>query len=164
MTENETKQTKTKSQSASYEDSEFQELLRGKTFKTYWYLLLHKEGGVREIQRNLGFSSPNIVSHHLRKLVDADIVWQNPENGKYEVKREVKTGVLSLYVRVGRHFIPRNVFVFTSFLLLTVLYILFVILTRGSIVFGDFLFFGVSLLGLGFLGMETWKIWRLKPL
>jgi predicted DNA-binding transcriptional regulator len=49
--------------------------LRGKTLLVYWYLLKHGSPiGVRHIQRELGFSSPSIVSHHLEKLMDLGLV------------------------------------------------------------------------------------------
>lgn len=43
--------------------------LKGKTLLVYWYLLKHGSSplGVRHIQRELGFSSPSIASHHLEK-------------------------------------------------------------------------------------------------
>ncbi|MHA2364841.1 MAG: winged helix-turn-helix domain-containing protein [Candidatus Hodarchaeales archaeon] len=141
-----------------------QELLKGKTFKIYWYLLTHGETGIRELQRNLDFSSTNLVSHHLKKLIDANLVKQNPDHGKYEIKQEIKTGVLSLYTRVGRYLIPQNMFLFAFFLTMTVCYIVFLILSRGKIIPEDTFFLLITLIGMSFFLRQTLKIWRLKPL
>ncbi|MHA2232989.1 MAG: winged helix-turn-helix domain-containing protein [Candidatus Hodarchaeales archaeon] len=144
-------------------DLELQDILRGKTFKVYWYLLAHGEVGPRELQRKLGFSSPNIAVHHLRKLVNADLVYQNPVHNKYEIKREVRTGVLSLYTRLGRYMIPQNLFLLTFFASITLCYVLLVMLPRGTIIPEDILFLIVSVVGMAFFSQQTQKIWRLRP-
>ncbi|MHA2334734.1 MAG: ArsR family transcriptional regulator [Candidatus Hodarchaeales archaeon] len=146
------------------EDPDFHELLRGKTFRIYWYLLLQGETGIRELQRELEYSSPNVAAHHLRKLVDAGLVWQNPAHGKYEVKREVKTGVMSLYTRIGSRLIPQNAFLIAFFFTITLCYLLFILIPRGSIMPEDGFFLTTALLGIFFFIRQTSKIWRLKPL
>ena len=43
--------------------------LRGKTLKVYLYILRQgKAVGVREVQRELGLSSPSVAFHHIEKL------------------------------------------------------------------------------------------------
>ncbi|MFX0210414.1 MAG: winged helix-turn-helix domain-containing protein, partial [Candidatus Hodarchaeota archaeon] len=57
--------------------------LQGKTLRIYSYLLTHSEAGIRELQRNLGLSSSNVVTHHIKKLKEQGLVTQNSENNKY---------------------------------------------------------------------------------
>ncbi|MEM2744437.1 MAG: ArsR family transcriptional regulator [Nitrososphaerota archaeon] len=95
--------------------------LRGKTLLVYWYLLKHGNSpvGVRHIQRELGFSSPSIVSHHLEKLIDLGLVKRN-ERGEYIPIEEVKIGIFKEFIRIGRLIFPRYIFyavLFTTMLL-----------------------------------------------
>lgn len=146
------------------ENIDYQEILKGKTFKIYCYLLISGQAGIREIQRELGFSSPNIVTHHLKKLLENNLVHQNTAHGKYEVKREIKTGVMSLYTRFGRFLIPQNAFLLAFFLTMTISYILFIIVPRGSLIPADGFFMTLSLAGIIFFIFQMEKIWRMKPL
>jgi predicted DNA-binding transcriptional regulator len=44
--------------------------LKGKTLKVYMYMVKKKEPvGIREVQRDLGFSSPSVANYHIDKLV-----------------------------------------------------------------------------------------------
>ncbi|MFQ5979131.1 MAG: ArsR family transcriptional regulator [Candidatus Heimdallarchaeota archaeon] len=148
---------------AGLNDLELQDILRGKTFQVYWYLLSQGEAGPRELQRKLGFSSPNISVHHLRKLVNADLVSQNPVHNKYEIKREVRTGVLSLYTRLGRYLIPQNLFLLTFYSSITLCYLFLIMFPRGTIIPEDILFLIVAVIGMAFFIQQTQKIWRLRP-
>ena len=45
--------------------------LKGKTLQVYLYMIKKKEPvGVREVQRDLGFSSPSVANYHIDKLVE----------------------------------------------------------------------------------------------
>jgi len=98
--------------------------LRGKTLQVY--LLLLKKGkplGVREVQRELRFSSPSIAHHHLEKLKDMKIVVKD-EFGRYSVSEKVDVGVLKMFIIVGGRFLPRFLFYAVFFTSLTLLYVL----------------------------------------
>ncbi|MCS7126189.1 MAG: hypothetical protein NZ929_04680 [Aigarchaeota archaeon] len=98
--------------------------LRGKTLRVY--LLLLRKGkplGVREVQRELGFSSPSIAHHHLEKLRDMKIV-DKDEQGRYAVSEKVDVGVLKMFIVVGGRFFPRFFFYAVFFTSLTLLYII----------------------------------------
>ncbi|MEN2974505.1 MAG: hypothetical protein ABDH32_02870 [Candidatus Caldarchaeales archaeon] len=98
--------------------------LRGKTLRVY--LLLLKKGkplGVREVQRELGFSSPSIAHHHLEKLKDMKIVVKD-ELGRYSASEKVDVGILKMFIIVGGRFFPRFFFYAVFFTSLTLLYIL----------------------------------------
>lgn len=136
-------------------------LLKGKTLKIYWYLLT-KECGIREIQRDLNFTSPSIVSYHITKLVDSGLV--SKENDKYRVIDTVKTGIVGLYVKFGRIMIPRMLF-YISFLVVGLLLYINLIFSRSTIYFysEDILFLVFIFGSILFFIFETLKIRSIKP-
>ncbi|MFX1507140.1 MAG: winged helix-turn-helix domain-containing protein [Promethearchaeota archaeon] len=138
--------------------------LQGKILRIYSYLLTHSEAGIRELQRNLGFSSSNVVTHHIKKLKEQGLVTQNSENNKYTVVKEVRIGVLSLYTRFGRYLIPKNLFLLTFFCSMTLMYIVLIIIPNGLLTNGDLFFLSTSFVGVIFLLKSSYDIWRLKPI
>ena len=81
--------------------------LRGKTLKVYLYVLkLGKPFGVREVQRELGFSSPSVAFHHIEKLTRLGIVEQDGM-GNYVLAKKVDPGILQAFVNVGKFSLPR---------------------------------------------------------
>ena len=133
--------------------------LKGNTLRAYWALLSSEEGvvGVRELQRELGFSSPALAAYHLNKLVDFDLAVN--DRGDYRLVREVKVGVLKQYIKLGSFLFPRYVLyasMFTTFFLY--------VLVR----FDEVSFYSVYALVVSFLAtmvswFETMKIWQQKP-
>ena len=93
----------------SVEDDEILSKLNGNTLRVYWAVLSKEDGiiGVRELQRQLGFSSPALAAYHLNKLVDFELVVN--ERGDYRLVREVKVGVLKQYIKLGSVLFPRYV-------------------------------------------------------
>jgi len=83
-------------------EAEIESQLKGKTLLVYWFLLKSHESpvGVREIQRELGFSSPSVSAHHLNKLHSLGLV-EKTIQGEYILAREVKVGVLRFFTRFG---------------------------------------------------------------
>src|SRR5438132_11296128 len=79
--------------------------IRGKTLKVYAHLLRVDSSGVREIQRDLGFSSPSIALHHLEKLERLGVVGQ-ANLGRYFIARKVDVGVLSAFTSISRLTLP----------------------------------------------------------
>ena len=138
--------------------------LQGKTLKIYSYLLTRSEAGIRELQRNLGLSSSNVVTHHIKKLKEQGLVTQNSENNKYMVVKEVRIGVLSLYTRFGRYLIPKNLFLVTFFCSMTFMYVLLIIIPNGLLTHGDLFFLSSTIIGIIFLLKSSYDIWRLKPI
>jgi len=92
------------------EDAVIESELKGKTLLVYMHLLKNPSEavGVREIQRELGFSSPSVSSYHLTKLQDLGLI----ENvyGDYKLVKEVKVGVLRQFVTLGGVMLPRYLF------------------------------------------------------
>jgi DNA-binding transcriptional ArsR family regulator len=138
--------------------------LQGKTLRIYSYLLTHSEAGIRELQRNLRLSSSNVVTHHVKKLIEQGLIEQNSENNKYTVVKEVRVGVLSLYSRFGRYLIPKNLFLLTFFCCMTLMYIALIIIPNGILTHGDLFFLSSTIVGVIFLLKSSYDIWRLKPI
>ncbi|MDG6925827.1 MAG: hypothetical protein JRN09_04690 [Nitrososphaerota archaeon] len=98
--------------------------LRGKTLKVYLYMLRQgKPVGIREVQRELGFSSPSIAFHHMEKLTRLGVVEQD-SMGNYVVAKKVDPGIMQAFVSVGRFSLPRMGFYAAFFSVITAAYIL----------------------------------------
>ena len=141
------------------------ELLQGKTLQVYWYLLTHDTATIREIQRALEFASPGTVSYQLDKLVSAGVISKDPDLDKYQIKKEVKSGILGFYVRVGYRMIPRFSFYLLIFLF-GLLCCVFAALERGDAFITDpFNLFILLILIFGIFAFifESIRIWRLNP-
>jgi len=98
--------------------------LDGKTLRVYKYMVLHgRPVGVRELQRELGLSSPSVAFYHLGKLERLGLVEKTADN-KYVVKKLVKTDTLDFIVKLGRLAIPRYAFYTAFFAGLAALYLI----------------------------------------
>ncbi len=133
--------------------------LQGNTLRVYWLLLKSTDNSVgpRDIQRKLGFSSPNLAVYHLDKLVDLGLA--EKISGEYHLARTVDVGVLKQFTKIGNMIIPRHIFYASMW---TTLLVFFLILLRNINFYSLFaLIFGF--LGAGILWFETWRNWRSKP-
>ncbi len=133
--------------------------LKGNTLRTYFALLSSEKGvmGVRELQRKLGFSSPALASYHLRKLEELGLVIE--DRGDYRLVKEVRVGVLTQFIKLGTHMLPRYVLYAAFFSTLLVYYLLQLRELQFYSIFG--LIFGV--LGTVLFWFETLRVWRQKP-
>ena len=143
------------------------ETLEGKTLQIYWFLLTHPQGiaGIREIQKELGYTSPSTVAYQINKLITSGIVSKNEKTDKYYVNEEVKSGILGFYIRIGYRMIPRLTFYLMIFIIGLLIYLTLAVM-RGDDFITDpanwlflfFLIFG----SIAFI-IESYIIWRLKP-
>ncbi len=79
--------------------------LQGKTLRVYKYLLKHREPvGVRQVQRELGFSSPSLAAYHLERLVEMGLA--SKEGTGYVVEKVA----YEQWVRFFRFLVPKQVF------------------------------------------------------
>ena len=134
--------------------------LKGKTLLVYTYMLKRPNDpvGVREVQRELGFSSPSVSSYHLNKLQELGLV----ENvyGDYKIMRDIKVGVLRQFITLGGLMLPRYLF---YAVLMTTMLLTFLVQTPfyptreyiSTVVMG--------LVPCIILWFETIKIWRERP-
>jgi hypothetical protein len=133
--------------------------LQGNTLRVYWMLLKSQDNsvGARDIQRKLGFSSPNLAVYHLDKLVELGLAEKT--SGEYRLTRTVDVGVLKQFTRIRGVIVPRQVFYASMW---TTLLAFFVSQVKNIDFYSLFaLVFGF--LGAGILWFETWRNWRTKP-
>jgi predicted DNA-binding transcriptional regulator len=131
--------------------------LRGKTLQVYLYLLrVGAAAGVREVQKELGFSSPSVAFHHLDKLINLGIV-ERDQYERYVIAKKVDTGILSAFVNVGRLTLPRLGFYAAFFTTIAVAYLL-----AEAQVLDLYALIG-TVGGAAVFWYEAWRVWRRKP-
>ena len=134
--------------------------LKGKTLLVYMHMLKKPNDpvGVREVQRELGFSSPSVSSYHLNKLQELGLV--ENEYGDYKLVRDVKVGVLKQFITLGGVMLPRYLF---YAVLMTTMLVTYLIQTPY---FPSSQYVTTLMMGLVpsvILWYETIKIWRERP-
>ena len=97
--------------------------LNGTTLMVYFALLNKKEIGVRELQRQLGLSSPSVAKYHLEKIVKTGLA--ENRNGIYILIKKAKIPSLTSWILIGRNLIPRILFAAVFFSLLFIIYLAF---------------------------------------
>ncbi len=129
--------------------------LKGKTLQVYIYMLRKKEPvGVREIQRDLNFSSPSVANYHIEKLVGLNLVSRD-EYGRYYLAQKAQISVLESFVNVGGRTVPRMSF-FAAFF--TTLLIAYVILNLHSSI--NIHAVGFAIAAAAAFWFETVRVWR----
>lgn len=91
--------------------------LKGNTLRTYIYVVTHRKSGVREVQRELHFSSSSLAQYHLSKLVDLGLLTEN--GGEYFLADEIKVDVLKDFLKFGTLIVPRFIFYAVFFTTIT---------------------------------------------
>lgn len=113
--------------------------------------------GVREVQRDLGFSSPSVATYHIDKLVELVLVNQD-EYGRYFVVQKVQVGVLQAFVNIGGLAVPRLLF-FAAFF--TTALIAYVVLNFEDL---EVYAIGFALAGSVAFWFETIRVWINRPI
>lgn len=131
--------------------------LKGKTLQVYMYMIRRKEPvGVREVQRDLSFSSPSVANYHIEKLVQLSLIAQD-EYGRYYVVQKVQVGVLQAFVNVGGLAVPRMSF-FAAFF--TTMLVAYLVLNINS---PDVFAIGFAVAGVVAFWAETIRVWIRRP-
>ncbi|TFG10234.1 hypothetical protein EU538_02600 [Candidatus Thorarchaeota archaeon] len=135
--------------------------LRGNTLRVYWYMLQSGEPvGVREVQRDLGMSSPSVASHHLNKIIDMGLAQKNSES-LYGLIEIVKVGILKDFIRFRGTLLPRYFFVAVFFTTIAGAYLLsWLFIPIG--LFDRVIASIVLLAGIIFGWLETYRLWQLR--
>ncbi len=137
---------------------EIEDVLKGKALQIY--LLLLKKGkamGVREIQRELKFSSPSLVTYHLNKLLSINVV-KKTENDLYYASELVKSSYLRDFIKLKGLILPR--FLFYSVFSTTSLFIL-VFALQPAYIAREYLFSVIVIALLSsLLWFETYRFWK----
>lgn len=144
-------------------EEELAKSLRGKTLRVYWYMLRHTEPmTAREIQHGTRLSSPSLSMHHLEKLKGCGLVEKNV-HGQYSIRRDVRVGVLNLFIGKGRLMVPRFLFYATFYSsILAALSTTMILLGALSDWFSLVLLLLLSSVCV-VLWYEAFKIWREQP-
>jgi hypothetical protein len=131
--------------------------LRGKTMQVYLYLLRHgKAVGVREVQKELGFSSPSVAFHHLDKLISLGII-EKDQYDRYVLVKKVDSGILHSFVNIGGLTLPRLAFYAAFFSTIAVAY-----LATSVGVLGLYPLIG-TVGSSAVFWYEAWRVWRRRP-
>ena len=144
---------------SSLDDEKIGSELKGNTLRVYWALLNSRDGvmGVRQLQRQLGFSSPTLAAYHLNKLENLELVVK--ERGDYRLVREVKVGVLKQFIKLGTFLLPRYIFYATFFTML----LIFLLTQLREISFCSVFALMLGILSTVILWYETIRVWIQKP-
>ena len=140
------------------DSGKIEEQLKGKTLQVYTYMIKRKEPvGVREVQRDLLFSSPSVANYHIEKLVQLALVSQD-EYGRYYVEQKVQVGVLQAFVNIGGLAVPRLLF-FAAFF--TTMFIAYLVLNFNNL---DVFAIGFAVAGAAAFWAETARVWVKRPI
>jgi hypothetical protein len=139
------------------QNGEFERRLAGRTLQVYLYLQKKKEAsGIREVQRDLGLSSPSVAEYQVEKLVEMGIAGRD-SYGRVFVTRKVKVKAMSSYVNFGRFTVPRVAFYASVFTAITAVYVAF---NPNSLsVYGVPVPAGAAAI----FWIEAWKLRRYSP-
>lgn len=133
--------------------------LQGNTLRVYWVMLQNskKSVGPRDIQRKLGFSSPNLAVYHLDKLVELGLA--EKKLGEYYLSDKVNVGLFRQFTKIGGYIFPRQVLYASLWSTLFA----FLILTLKDLNFYSLFALVFGLLGLIIFWFEAWKSWGSMP-
>jgi hypothetical protein len=126
----------------------------------YALLLTQEPLGVREVARQLGFSSPSLAQHHLNKLSELGLI-EKDLHGEYRAVQSVSVGALSLFVKVGSRLLPRFLFLATLVTVMLAAYLL--LFFPFSLSGEDVMFISLSTMVIVFVVYEARRIWKLRP-
>lgn len=156
--------------SLSTNNAEINELtaLQGKTLLIYWTLLKAPNPlGIRELQRQLDLSSPSLVSYHIKKLEELNLI-NKTQIGSYFVVRKaniMELRDLIIFRLLDKTWtIPRMFFYSLTFSILFMFYIPIFIVLDNFFITNSFIFaliFGI--LGNFFFWYETYKSYKGLP-
>ncbi len=133
--------------------------LQGNTLRVYWVMIQNSKSSVgpRDIQRKLGFSSPNLAVYHLDKLVELGLAEKNL--GEYRLSDEVNVGVFREFTKIGSYMLPRQLLYASMWSTLLV----FLIFTFKVLNFYSLFALVFGLLGFVIFWFEAWKSWNSRP-
>jgi hypothetical protein len=135
-------------------NSELERKLQGRTLYVYIYLQKKKApSGIREVQRDLGLSSPSVAEYQVEKLVEMGLASRD-SYGRVFITKRVKVKALESYVNFGRFTVPRLAFYASIFTTIAALY---VVLSGSSLSI-----YGVSVpaAAAAIFWFEAWRVWK----
>jgi hypothetical protein len=112
--------------------------------------------GVREVQRDLNFSSPSVASYHLDKLISLNLVAKD-DYGRYYIAKKAEISMLESYVNILGYTIPRLAFFAVFF---TSLLIAYTVLNYSSLNIHAVAF---AIIASAAFWFETIRLWKRRP-
>jgi len=140
------------------QNSELERKLQGRTLKVYLYLQRKSEpSGIREVQRDLGLSSPSVADYQVEKLVEMGLASRDAY-GRVSITKHVKVKELQSYVSLGNFTVPRLAFYASIFTAIAPLYVAFNLDSLSL--------YGVAIpaVAAGIFWYEAVKMWKLALL
>jgi hypothetical protein len=138
------------------QNTELERKLQGRTLRVYLYLQRKKvPSGIREVQRDLGLSSPSVADYQIEKLVEMGLASRD-EYGRVYVTRHVRVKALQSYVSLGQFMVPRLAFYATIFTAITAFYL--------TVSAGSANIYGVAIpaAAAGLFWFEAIKMWHIQ--
>lgn len=135
-------------------NTDLERRLSGRTLQVYLYLQKKKEpSGIREVQRDLGLSSPSVAEYQIEKLVEMGLAGRDSYARVY-VTRKVKVKAMQSYVNLGRFMVPRLAFYASVFSAVAALYVIFSYDSMSP--------YGVAVPAgaAAIFWFEAWKMWK----
>jgi hypothetical protein len=140
------------------QNSELERRLSGRTLQVYLYLQKKKEpSGIREVQRDLGLSSPSVAEYQVEKLIEMGLAGRDGYARVY-VTRKVKVKAMSSYVNFGRFTVPRLALYASVFTTIAALYAAFNFNSMSA--YGLAVPAGAAAI----FWFEAWKLWKYSAL
>ncbi len=133
--------------------------LKGNTLRTYIYVVTHKKSGVREIQRELHFSSSSLAQYHLSKLVDLGLLTE--QGGEYFLADQVRVDVLKDFLKFGSFIVPRFIFYAVFFTIVTAFFGFIVIAQSGALI--ELILVGLLAVSCALFWYEALRAWLRGP-
>ncbi len=134
--------------------------LKGNLLKAYMFILVKKRNepvGVRELQRELKFSSPTLAKYHLERLVELGLLKQN-EGGSYSLLKEIKVDMVKPFLTIGSLLIPR-LLAYAVMISILFAYLVIVAIPSGNLALIEYLAIvtgGVGLVSLWYESLRSW--------
>lgn len=129
--------------------------ITGNTLRVYVFILKNGPSELREVQREMGFSTASLASYHLGRLGKMGYVKQD-EAGKYLATQDVSAEIMDGYTKIGTNLVPQ---LFFLALLFSILVPYFSYRALASTAYIPFLVLSsVGILGL--IWYETFRLWR----
>ena len=139
-----------------FQNSDLENKLQGRTLSVYLYLQKKRQpSGIRELQRDLGLSSPSVAEYQIEKLVEMQLASRD-DYGRVYVTKNVRVKALQSYVNIGHFTVPRLAFYASIFTAIAPLYVLFSVDSMSL--------YGVTVptVAAGIFWYEAVKMWKLS--
>ena len=135
--------------------------IKGTTLKVYLLLVRAKSSdfGVREIQRQLNFSSVSLASYHLNRLELFDLVTKTPQN-RYKVSQILPLGQYEDFFVLKGRFLPQETFYLSFFSFAALFCFIFLLLQFWGPMLT--LLFSIAIVATVSSGSRFVKYWKIR--